>query len=582
MRASDPRLERVAARLRLGVAALLLAVPTGARGQAALLEGMGGPLGFGSACLGPNDDGASGAIDLSPAFPDGLDFFGSVHRSLHVNTNGSVSFGGPVPQYTPSSFPAATWPLIAPYWADVDLRVDADEDGRCDGPAGVLDPVPACHEPSSNGVWWHLEPGRLVVTWHEVGYYDCRTDKRMSFQLVLSRPESCVSPGDFDVEFRYARCEWTTGERSGGVDGLGGVEAQAGFDAGDGEHFVEIPGSRDPLIHEKLCTQSNVGLAGVWRFAVRSGEIACADAGRPCETAGQGVCALGRTVCVGGRTECSPLFEPGEERCNGLDDDCDGLVDESPEAGGTPLCGAEEVCDRGRCVGRCGEFGCAPGYVCVDGVSCVEEACRDVRCGATERCLLGVCVSPCAGVRCPLGQVCRVGRCMDPCEGVDCGACGVCEQGRCVERCRPGWCPGELVCADDGQCVEAACRAASCPEGSVCGESGRCVDRCEGAVCPRGERCRAGRCEPLPPEPDAGTDAGADAGADAGRPPPPDASTMEEGGSGRPDGASSGRGPSSAGSGGCGCRLRGEAPLGGWASLLVLFGLLRSCRRRRG
>ena len=432
-----------------------------------------------------------------------------------------------------------------------------------------------------------MEPGRFVVTWHEVGYYDCRTDKRMSFQLVLSRPEACVAPGDFDVEFRYARCEWTTGDRSGGVDGLGGVEAQAGFDAGDGVNFVEIPGSREPLIHRRLCTQSNVGEPGVWRFAVRSGEVACADAGRSCDTGAEGVCAVGRTVCVGGHTECRQVLEPTEERCNGLDDDCDGEVDEESTSGSVGGCGEGEVCDRGRCVGACGEFGCLPGYHCVDGERCVEAACRDVSCGPGERCVLGVCVGPCEGIRCPRGQVCRVGRCVDPCEGVDCGPCGVCEQGRCIERCRSGWCPGESVCGIDGRCVPSSCRDVRCPEGSVCDESGTCVDRCEGAVCPHGEQCRAGRCEPVAEPTDAGVDGGR---GDAGR---PDAGA--DGSAGRRDAASPSpvrdaaseaapsAPPSGAGaSGGCGCRLASTPFEGGWA-LLVGFVLLgRRRRRRRG
>ena len=32
--------------------------------------------------------------------------------------------------------------------------------------------------------------------------------------------------------------------------------------------------------------------------------------------------------CVDAENICSPLVVPSEERCNGLDDDCDSLVDE--------------------------------------------------------------------------------------------------------------------------------------------------------------------------------------------------------------------------------------------------------------
>ena len=39
-------------------------------------------------------------------------------------------------------------------------------------------------------------------------------EHRMSFQLILTNANGCGS-GDFDVEFRYNRCEWDTGTASG-------------------------------------------------------------------------------------------------------------------------------------------------------------------------------------------------------------------------------------------------------------------------------------------------------------------------------------------------------------------------------
>jgi hypothetical protein len=69
------------------------------------------------------------------------------------------------------------------------------------------------------------EPGLLVVTWHNVGYYNTHDDRKMDFQLILRNALDCGS-GDFDVEFRYNRCEWTTGDASGGSGGFGGTPAQ--------------------------------------------------------------------------------------------------------------------------------------------------------------------------------------------------------------------------------------------------------------------------------------------------------------------------------------------------------------------
>ena len=40
-----------------------------------------------------------------------------------MNTNGALSFTNPISQYTPEAFPTnATEEIIAPYWADVDIR----------------------------------------------------------------------------------------------------------------------------------------------------------------------------------------------------------------------------------------------------------------------------------------------------------------------------------------------------------------------------------------------------------------------------------------------------------------------------
>ena len=59
----------------------------------------GGPADFGSEVLPANDDGSSSVVDITPAFPDGLRFFTATHRSLFVNNNGNVTFGGPLSQF---------------------------------------------------------------------------------------------------------------------------------------------------------------------------------------------------------------------------------------------------------------------------------------------------------------------------------------------------------------------------------------------------------------------------------------------------------------------------------------------------
>jgi len=537
---------------------VLAAVPSVVSAQASLVDGLGGPLGYGTACLGPNDDGSSAALDLTLAFPGGLSFFGSRHTELYVNTNGNVTFAGPLATYRSSAFPVADQPMIAPYWADVDIRTS-------DVCTGVALPSPeSCHAPPDNGVWWSIQPGRVVVTWHRVGYYDCHTDGRMSFQLVLATPPLCALEDDFDVEFRYQECGWATGDRGGGVGGFGGEEAQAGFDAGNESDFVEIPGSRESGIHDRLCMESNVAERGVWRFRVREGGVICPDAGERCETGALGVCGEGATECVAGATSCVPSGVSQSETCNGLDDDCDGTTDEAAS------CEGSLRCLRGRCTEACTEFGCPPGFFCdVDAGLCADNACEEVVCGAAERCVLGVCAGACGGITCPLPQTCRAGRCVDPCAGIECGDCAVCESGRCVDRCEVTGCAVGERCTE-GRCVDALCEGLACPTGEHC-VGGTCLDACNGVRCPRGERCHEGACSLIDVVVDAGPPPEVDSGAvplrDAGPDPEPDAGEPVEGPGG-----------------GCGCRVMpgvGADPITPLAAFLMLV-LLRDRRGRSG
>ena len=66
--------------------------------------------------------------------------------------------------------------------------------------------------------------------------------------------------------------QWTTGDSSGGVNGLGGTPAQVGFNAGDGVNFAAVPESRTGEIIN-IDTTSNVGVPGVWVFQVNEETI---------------------------------------------------------------------------------------------------------------------------------------------------------------------------------------------------------------------------------------------------------------------------------------------------------------------
>ncbi|MFK7989862.1 MAG: nidogen-like domain-containing protein [Sandaracinaceae bacterium] len=551
--------------------ALLLLFPSSALAQAPLLDSFGGTEGFGTDCLSSNDDGSSQEIDIRLAFPGGLEFFGERHETMFVNTNGNITFNGALSRFTPSSFPIADQPMIAPYWGDVDIR---GSEG-CEGFGGDR----GCNNPSENGVWWHLEPGRVIVTWDQVGHFNCEDGEKMSFQLILTEARYCGVEGDFDVEFRYNRCEWEAGGASGDSndDGICNASestctpAQVGFDAGNLTDFVSVPGSMMTGIHTQMCTMSNIGSPGVWRFQIRAGEVSCPDAGELCDTGADGICGEGRTQCQGDGTVCEQVLEPTTESCNGADDDCDGTTDEGD------LCEGENVCDRGNCIPPCFEGGCPVGEACSEAGACVELACADVECAPGERCVGGTCFSACDdSVVCPSGQTCRFGRCQDLCETLECDACSVCNQGACRIHCIATGCPDGQTCEETGECVPDDCLGVRCGPARECFE-GVCVDACRGVICPAGELCRMGDCIPansfdagplddagVPPwllDGGGGSDGGG--GMDGGVLPGTDGGTIVD--------------PSDEG---CGCRAAG-APRSG-TPLLLLVGLtgLVALRRR--
>ena len=72
--------------------------------------------------------------------------------------------------------------------------------------------------------------------------------------------------------------EWTTGDDTG-MNGLGGREAQVGYDAGDGVNYHSIFVSGTPEVIN-ITSTSNVGTGGVWAFRLDREEepvVACSD-----------------------------------------------------------------------------------------------------------------------------------------------------------------------------------------------------------------------------------------------------------------------------------------------------------------
>ena len=61
--------------------------------------------------------------------------------------------------------------------------------------------------------------------------------------------------------------QWTEGGDSGHPNGIGGAEAQVGYDAGDYINYYTVNGSMTPSIVD-IETTSNVGICGMYIFRV--------------------------------------------------------------------------------------------------------------------------------------------------------------------------------------------------------------------------------------------------------------------------------------------------------------------------
>jgi VCBS repeat-containing protein len=219
-----------------GAAELLAARP-------GLISGLEGDPGYGTLALLPDDDNSSGPIDIRSVFgPDGINFFGQNYTSIYVNNNGNITFGAPTGQYTPSQIGAGfDYPIIAVFWGDVDTR-------------------------AAGNVYYDLDAtdGVMTITWDHVGYFDQHADRLNSFQIVLVNEGS----GNFDIVYRYADIQWTTGDLSGGAP------ARAGYSAGDDTHYFELPQSGDVSALLSLPeTPGNTSVDGVDQFDVRNGVV---------------------------------------------------------------------------------------------------------------------------------------------------------------------------------------------------------------------------------------------------------------------------------------------------------------------
>ena len=192
--------------------------------------------------------------------------------------------------------------------------------------------------------------------------------------------------------------------------------------------------------------------------------------------------------------------EGAEETCNGVDDNCDGTVDEGFECTGsgprscTAWCGAAgtqscnaATCGYGECVSSSccrADADCEGGSYC-EGTTCAARKENGAACSGANQCASGQCVDGvCCNSACDGAcDACNVTGSVGTCAAVATGSAG-------SPSCSPYVCNGSST-----RCPTACTADSQCIAGDYC-NAGACVPRLlsNGATCSAANQCDSGNC----------------------------------------------------------------------------------------
>ena len=162
------------------------------------------------------------AFTPSKNLPFPFIFYGTTYTSCFININGNISFVNGNSSFSAGGFPAGNASnldtiMIAPFWGDVDTR-----------------------DLGSGLVYYKIAPTYMIVKWENVGYFSQHSDKKSTFQLIISNGTDPIIPNGNNIAFCYGDMQWTTGDASNGSGGFGGIPATVGVNKGDGISFIQM------------------------------------------------------------------------------------------------------------------------------------------------------------------------------------------------------------------------------------------------------------------------------------------------------------------------------------------------------